>query len=130
MLTVDVKQQYNNHIYRYPRVKVTFVVQFELNCMEGATHCNINKQIILRTSYIEDIYFFEVNTKYVSSNVMKISVNSRVRSTSDFSDIFNTFDEIYLAFTEKSKFSLNFFSRKTNGKQTAWKLTCFLVISR
>ena len=40
--------------------------------------------------YIEDIYFFEVNTKYISSNVMKISVNSRVRSTSEFSDIFNT----------------------------------------
>ena len=39
---------------------------------------------------IEDIYFFEVNTKYISSNVMKISVNSRVRSTSEFSDIFNT----------------------------------------
>ena len=40
--------------------------------------------------YIEDIYFSEVNTKYISSNVMKISVNSRVRSTSEFSDIFNT----------------------------------------
>ena len=39
---------------------------------------------------IEDIYFFEVNTKYISSNVMKISVNSRVRSTKEFSDIFNT----------------------------------------
>ena len=25
---------------------------------------------------IEDIYFFEVNTKYISSNVMKISINS------------------------------------------------------
>ena len=40
--------------------------------------------------YIEDIYFFDVNTKCISSNVMKISVNSRVRSTSEFSDIFNT----------------------------------------
>ena len=39
---------------------------------------------------IEDIYFFEVNTKYISSNVMKISVISRVCSTSEFSDIFNT----------------------------------------
>ena len=39
---------------------------------------------------IEDIYFFEVNTKYISSNVMKISINSRVCSTSEFSDIFNT----------------------------------------
>ena len=59
-----------------------------------------------------------MNTKYVSSNVMKISVNSRVRSTSEFSDIFNTFDEIFLAFTEKSKFSLIFFSRKTNRMET------------
>ena len=40
--------------------------------------------------FIEDIYFFEENTKYISSNVVKISVNSRVRSTSEFSDIFNT----------------------------------------
>ena len=40
--------------------------------------------------YIEDIYFFEVNTKYISSNVLKISEISRVRSTSEIADIFNT----------------------------------------
>ena len=40
--------------------------------------------------YIEDINFFEVNTKYISSNVLKISVISRVRSTSEIADIFNT----------------------------------------
>ena len=40
--------------------------------------------------YIEDIYFFEVNTKYISSNVLKISAFSRVRSTSEIDDIFNT----------------------------------------
>ena len=40
--------------------------------------------------YIEDIYFFEMNTKYISSNVLKISVNSRVRSASEIADIFNT----------------------------------------
>ena len=39
---------------------------------------------------IEDVYFFEVNTKHISSNVMKISVSSRVRSKSEISDIFNT----------------------------------------
>ena len=50
---------------------------------------------------IEDIYFFEVNTKYISSNVLKISEISRVRSTSEIADIFNTFDEIFLVFTEK-----------------------------
>ena len=51
--------------------------------------------------YIEDMYFFEVNTKYISSNALKISVISRVRSTSEIADIFNTSDEIYLVFTEK-----------------------------
>ena len=40
--------------------------------------------------YIENIYFFVVNTKYISLNVLKISVISRVRSTSDIADIFNT----------------------------------------
>ena len=40
--------------------------------------------------YMEDIYFFEVNTKYISSNVLKISVISRVRSTSENVDIFST----------------------------------------
>ena len=39
--------------------------------------------------YIEDIYFFELNTKYISSNLLKISVISRVRSTSETVDIFN-----------------------------------------
>ena len=51
--------------------------------------------------YIEDIYFFEVNTKYISSNVLKISVISRVRSTSEIADIFNTFDKIFLVYAEK-----------------------------
>ena len=51
--------------------------------------------------YIEDIYFFEVNTKYISSNALKISIISRVLSTSEIADIFNTWDEIHLVFTEK-----------------------------
>ena len=50
---------------------------------------------------IEDIYFFEVNTKFISSNVLKISVISQVRSTSEIADIFNTRDEIFLVFIEK-----------------------------
>ena len=50
--------------------------------------------------YIEDIYFFEVNTKYISSSALKTSEFSRVRSTSENSDVFNTLDEIYLVFTE------------------------------
>ena len=51
---------------------------------------------------------FEVNTKYVSSNVLKISVISRVRSPSVNTDIFNTFDEIFLVYTENSKFYFYF----------------------
>ena len=34
------------------------------------------------TQYKEDVYFFEENAKYVSSNILKISVILRVRSTS------------------------------------------------
>ena len=52
-------------------------------------------------NYIEDIYFFEMNTKYISSNVLKISVISRVRSTSEIADIFNTWNEIFLVFADK-----------------------------
>ena len=49
-----------------------------------------------------DIYFSELNTKYISLNVLKILVISRVRSTSEIADIFNTLDEILLVFTENS----------------------------
>ena len=48
----------------------------------------INATFFFISENIEDIYFFEVNTKYISSNVLKISVNSRVRSTSEIADIF------------------------------------------
>ena len=53
--------------------------------------------------YIEDIYFFEVNAKYISSNVLTISVISRVHSTSATADIFNISDEIFFIFTSKKK---------------------------
>ena len=58
--------------------------------------------------YIEDICFFEVNTKYISPSELKTSKFSRVRSTSDNFYVFNTRGEIYLVFTEKSKFSFYF----------------------
>ena len=50
---------------------------------------------------IEDIYFFEVNTKYVSSSAVKNQYFSRVRSTSENADIFTTQDEIYFVFDVK-----------------------------
>ena len=46
---------------------------------------------------IEDIYFFEINTKYISSsNVLKISVIARLRRKNKIADICNTFDELFL----------------------------------
>ena len=51
--------------------------------------------------YIEDIYFFEVNTKYILSSELKTSEFSRVRSTSENLDVFKSRDEIYLVFTNK-----------------------------
>ena len=47
------------------------------------------------------IYFFSVNTKNISSHVLKISSISLVLRTHENADIFNTFDEIYLEFTSK-----------------------------
>ena len=49
----------------------------------------------------KEIYFFSVNTKNISSHVLKISAISLVLRTREISDIFNTFDEIFLVFTEK-----------------------------
>ena len=54
--------------------------------------------------YIEDIYFFEVNTKYISSSaVKKISIFHEcvARESSENADIFTARDEIYLIFAEK-----------------------------
>ena len=47
------------------------------------------------------IYFFSVNTKNISSNVLKILAISLVLRTREISNIFNTFNEIYLVFTSK-----------------------------
>ena len=52
------------------------------------------------------IYFFSVNTKNISSHVLKISAITLVLHTREISYIFNTFDEIYLVFTQKSKYPL------------------------
>ena len=59
--------------------------------------------------YIENIYFFEVNTKYISSNVLKISVISRVRCMSEIADIFKTLvNFLFIFFSVKGK-NLTFF---------------------
>ena len=54
--------------------------------------------------YIEDIYFFEVNTKYISSSVLKSLEFSLERSTNENFDVFNSRDDIYLVFTKKVNF--------------------------
>ena len=46
---------------------------------------------------------FEVTTKYISPSVFKTSEFSRVRSTSENSDVFNSRDTICLVFTEKKR---------------------------
>ena len=51
--------------------------------------------------YIEDICFFEVNTKYISSSELKTSEFSRVRSTSENFYVFNSRDEIYFGIHRK-----------------------------
>ena len=60
---------------------------------KNTAHMETSHQLLVVTKkamrYIEDIYFFQVNTKYISSNVLKIS-ESRVRSTREIADIFNT----------------------------------------
>ena len=48
---------------------------------------------------------FEVNTKNISLSALKTSEFSRVRSTIENFYVFNSRDDIYLVFTEKSKFS-------------------------
>ena len=57
--------------------------------------------VLLKKKIKKNIYFFSVNTKNVSSHVMKISENSLVLRTREFTNIFIIFDEIYLVFTSK-----------------------------
>ena len=54
---------------------------------------------------LKKIDFFSANTKNISSHVLKISAISLVLCPREFSDIFNTFDEIYLIFTSKKRIS-------------------------
>ena len=60
--------------------------------------------------YIEDICFFEMNAKYISSSELKTSEFSRVRGTSENFYVFNSRDEIYLVFTEKKQIFFLFYT--------------------
>ena len=59
-----------------------------------------------------------------ASSVLKTSEFSRVHSTSENSDVFNSLDEIYLVFTEKSKLSLYM------RKGTSWSKYSKFVFSQ
>ena len=57
--------------------------------------------VLLEKKKEKENLLFLVNTKNISSHVLKISENSLVLRTREFTDIFITFDEIYLVFTSK-----------------------------
>ena len=78
--------------------------------------------MILVSKYIEDIYFFEVNAKYISSSELKTSEFSRVRSTSENLDVFKSRDEIYLVFTDKFSFHFIQYIHKASGENAKTKI--------
>ena len=59
------------------------------------------KEVGVQHMVKEYIYFFEVNTKYISSSALKTSEFSQERSTFENFYVFNSRDDIYLVFTEK-----------------------------
>ena len=66
------------------------------------------------------IYFLSVNTKNISSNVLKISAISLVLRTREITDIFNTFDEIYLVFTSKVNILYSFLQLRYSKREFLW----------
>ena len=68
--------------------------------------CSISRNIF---KYIEDIYFFAMNTKYVSLSVLKTSEFSQVCHMSEIL-MLSTHEMKYIWFLppKKSKFSFNF----------------------
>ena len=75
-----------------------------------SSKCRYYQRSSIRGEYIEDIYFFEVNAKYISSSELKTSKFSRVLicSTSENLDVFKSRDGIYLVFTDKKYFFFYF----------------------
>ena len=49
----------------------------------------------------KNYFIFSVNTKNISSHVLKVSAISLVLCTREITDIFNKFNETYLVFTSK-----------------------------
>ena len=82
--------RYITSVYPLLRYSLCFFGLFSLHHWLTIPSTPETKKLLKKKQYIEDIYFFEVNAKYISSNELKISVISRVRSTSEIADIFNT----------------------------------------
>ena len=80
--------------------------------------------------YIEDIYFFEVNINYISSNVLKISVFPRMRSTSEMM-MFSTQEMKYVWYlSKKVNFLLILYLRELRISDiTRVNFVCFIVLS-
>ena len=57
--------------------------------------------LVLEGKNKKENLLFLVDTKNISSQLLKISEISLVLHTREFTDIFITFDEIYLIFTSK-----------------------------
>ena len=98
------------NIFYWPNFRLRLNAKFAWVAWRFPNLCDASSQRNnqIKLTYIEDISFFEVNTKYSSLSVLKPSEFSRVRSTSGNFDVCNSRDEIYLVFTEKSKFSFYF----------------------
>ena len=59
------------------------------------------------TEKIKRKFTFSVHTKNISPHLLKISEISLVLRTREITDIFNTFDGIYLVFTSKGKYPVS-----------------------
>ena len=62
----------NARIHRLAWASV--VRQDLLCCLKALSHYNVLANVRRRMKYVEDIYFFEVNTKYISSSAVKKTV--------------------------------------------------------
>ena len=97
-----------NRRHRDCAIKFKIPIQTQVHHKNITTHLkskmtSFSQQVIVsnKGKYIENIYFFEVNTKYISSSELKTSKFSRVRSTSENLDVLMSRDEIYLVFSDK-----------------------------
>ena len=68
-----------------------------MGVIEQKQQIQVNLLITMCYKYIEDIYLFKVNIKYISSSVLKTSKIFKSKNK----NVLNSLDEIYLVFTPK-----------------------------